>query len=143
MAGGPLMPELRAIAEKCGLGDVMVEAAGPSNEQLQALYSGALAMLFPSLEEGFGWPILEAQACGCPVAIRDRPPMNDVAGGAAILIDPAKRESAARTIAHALEETTRMRADGLRNAATYSVERMLDQCEGLYREVVTATRARR
>jgi glycosyltransferase involved in cell wall biosynthesis len=143
MAGGPMMPELRAIAEKCGLGDALVEAAGPSNEQLQALYSGALAMLFPSLEEGFGWPILEAQACGCPVAIRDRPPMNDVAGGAAILIDPAKPESAAQTIATALEETTRMRADGLRNAASYTAGRMLEQCEWLYREIVTAAHPRR
>jgi glycosyltransferase involved in cell wall biosynthesis len=143
MAGGLMTPELRAIAQKCGLGDALVEAAGPSNEQLQALYSGALAMLFPSLEEGFGWPILEAQACGCPVAIRDRPPMNDVAGGAAILIDPAKPESAARTIATALEERTRICADGLRNAATYTAERMLEQCEGLYREIVAATRPRR
>jgi glycosyltransferase involved in cell wall biosynthesis len=100
-------------------------------------------MLFPSLEEGFGWPILEAQACGCPVAIRDRPPMNDVAGRVAILIDPAKPESAARTIATALEETTRMRADGLRNAASYSAERMLERCEGLYREIVTAAHPQR
>jgi glycosyltransferase involved in cell wall biosynthesis len=142
MAGGPMVPELRAIAEKCCLGDALVEAAGLSNEQLEALYSGAIAMLFPSLEEGFGWPILEAQACACPVAIRDGPPMNAVAGGAAILIDPAKPESAARTIATALEETTtRMRAEGLRNAATYTAERMLEQCEELYRKVVTATRA--
>jgi glycosyltransferase involved in cell wall biosynthesis len=94
-------------------------------------------MLFPSLEEGFGWPILEAQACGCPVATTDRRPMNEVAGGAATLIDPAKPECAARTIAEALKNPAQMRADGLRNAAKYSVERMLEQCEALYREVIT------
>jgi glycosyltransferase involved in cell wall biosynthesis len=115
-----------------------VEAVGLSNEHLQALYSCALATLFPSLEEGFGWPILEAQACGCPVVTTDRRPMNEVAGDAAILINPARPEAAARTIADALRDTTRMRADGLQNAASYTMERMLEQCEALYREVMGA-----
>jgi glycosyltransferase involved in cell wall biosynthesis len=140
MAGGPLLPELRGMAQRHRLGDVLVEAVGLSNKQLEALYSRALATLFPSLEEGFGWPVLEAQACGCPVVTTDRPPMNEVAGGAAILIDPAKPEIAACTIAGALEDTTHMRADGLRNAASYTAERMLEQCEALYREVVNARR---
>jgi glycosyltransferase involved in cell wall biosynthesis len=143
MAGGPLLPELRAIAKKRQLGEAVVEAVGLTNEQLEALYSCALATLFPSLEEGFGWPIVEAQACGCPVVTTDRPPMNEVAGGAAIFIDPAEPERAARTIACALEDTTGMRADGLRNAAAYTPERMLAQCEALYREVVNARRARK
>ena len=50
---------------------------------LQALYSQASAFLFPSLAEGFGWPLIEAQACGCPVITTDEPPMNEVAGDAA------------------------------------------------------------
>jgi glycosyltransferase involved in cell wall biosynthesis len=50
---------------------------------LQALYSFAAAFLFPSLAEGFGWPLLEAQACGCPVITTDEAPMNEVAGPAA------------------------------------------------------------
>jgi glycosyltransferase involved in cell wall biosynthesis len=143
MAGGPLLPELRAVAQKRQLREVLLEAVGLSNEQLNALYSCALATLFPSLEEGFGWPIVEAQACGCPVVITDRPPMNEVAGGAAILIDPAEPKTAACTIACALEDTTGMRADGLRNAASYTTERMLEQCEVLYRDIVNAYRAHR
>jgi glycosyltransferase involved in cell wall biosynthesis len=138
MGGGPVVPELRAIAGKHGVAEALVEAVGLSNERLEALYSGALAMLFPSREEGFGWPILEAQACGCPVVIADRPPMNEVAGGAAILIDPTQPEMAARTIAGALSDATRMRAEGLRNAASYTTQRMLEQCEALYGEVVHA-----
>jgi glycosyltransferase involved in cell wall biosynthesis len=137
MAGGPMKPALRAIAKKHRLDDNVLEAVGLSNAHLQALYSCALALLFPSIEEGFGWPILESQACGCPVVTTDRPPMNDVAGGAAILIDPADPKSAARTIANALEDTTRLRSDGLRNAAFYTAERMLEQCEALYRDVVS------
>jgi len=50
---------------------------------LEALYSVAAAFLFPSLEEGFGWPLIEAQACGCPVITTARPPMSEVAGDAA------------------------------------------------------------
>jgi glycosyltransferase involved in cell wall biosynthesis len=143
MAGGSMNPGLRAIAQKHGLGDAVIEAAGVSNEQLQALYSCALATLFPSLEEGFGWPILEAQACGSPVATTDRRPMNEVAGGAAILIDPAKPDAAARTITEALQDRERVRAEGLRNAASYTMDRMLEQSEALYRDVMTAAQIKR
>lgn len=50
------------------------------SETLQALYSLSSALLFPSLAEGFGWPLIEAQACGCPVVTTDDSPMNEVAG---------------------------------------------------------------
>jgi glycosyltransferase involved in cell wall biosynthesis len=143
MAGGPMLPELRAMAQKHQLCDALIEAVGLSNEQLEALYSRALATLFPSIEEGFGWPIVEAQACGCPVVTTDRPPMNEVAGGAAIVIDPARPEIAACTIASALKDTARMRAEGLRNAASYTTERMLEQCEALYCQVVNAPHMQR
>jgi glycosyltransferase involved in cell wall biosynthesis len=143
MAGSPMKPALRTIAQKHQLDGVLLEAVGLSNDHLQALHSCALALLFPSLEEGFGWPILESQACGCPVVTTDRPPMNNVAGGAAILIDPAKTGESARTIADALQDTTRLRSDGLRNAASYTADRMLEQCEALYREVASVPRSPR
>lgn len=50
------------------------------NRSLQAAYSLAQAFLFPSLAEGFGWPLVEAQACGCPVITTAEAPMNEVAG---------------------------------------------------------------
>jgi len=53
---------------------------------LQALYSGARAFLFPSLAEGFGWPLVEAQACGCPVLTTDEAPMNEIAGRGAFYV---------------------------------------------------------
>ncbi len=137
MAGGAVTSELRALAKQHRLDDALIEIVGPSNEQLQALYSGALATLFPSLEEGFGWPIVESQACGCPVVIADRPPMNEVAGGAAILIDPADPATAASRIAEALTEPAELRESGLRNAATFSATTMLDACDALYRAAIT------
>jgi glycosyltransferase involved in cell wall biosynthesis len=130
-----MTPELEAAAQQYGVREAILALPGPTNQQLQALYSGALAMLFPSREEGFGWPIVEAQACGCPVAITDRRPMNEVAGGAAILINPDDPRSAGQRIADALEDTARLRATGQQNAARYSADRMLEQCEILYRGI--------
>ncbi|MCY1550700.1 D-inositol-3-phosphate glycosyltransferase [compost metagenome] len=53
---------------------------GIDHALLQAAYSLARAFLFPSLAEGFGWPIVEAQACGCPVITTDDAPMNEIGG---------------------------------------------------------------
>src|SRR5260221_1639689 len=57
-----------------------------TDEQLQLAYSGASLLLFPSLAEGFGWPIVEAMASGCPVITTNEAPMTEVAGAAAFLI---------------------------------------------------------
>jgi len=56
------------------------------NRTLQAAYSHARALLFPSLEEGFGWPLIEAAACGCPVLTTSHPPMSEIAGPGAAYI---------------------------------------------------------
>ncbi|SDT86100.1 Glycosyltransferase involved in cell wall bisynthesis [Verrucomicrobium sp. GAS474] len=58
------------------------------DEILSALYTGAEALLFPSLEEGFGVPLTEALACGCPIVTSNRPPMSTVTGGNALLGNP-------------------------------------------------------
>lgn len=137
MAGGPMTARLRAMAQQREVQDAIVPIEGARNEELQALYSGALATLFPSLEEGFGWPILEAQACGCPVAIADRPPMNEVAGGAAIFIDAGDPASAAKRIEAVLSDSAELRADGLHNAGARTLHMMLDSYEALYERIIT------
>ena len=135
MAGGAMTAELESAARHYGVREYILAIPGPTNQQLQALYSGALAMLFPSREEGFGWPIVEAQACGCPVAIADRRPMNEIAGGAAILIDPADPRSAGQTIVAALKNPDQLRVAGLQNASQYTMDHMLDRCEALYHKI--------
>jgi glycosyltransferase involved in cell wall biosynthesis len=60
------------------------------NKTLQAAYSLARVLLFPSLDEGFGWPIIEAQACGCPVMTSDAAPMNEVGGPHSIYLPVLK-----------------------------------------------------
>ncbi|OXA88976.1 glycosyltransferase [Flavobacterium hercynium] len=58
-----------------------------SDEYINTAYSGAVCLLFPSLDEGFGWPIIEAMASGCPVITTNRSPMNEIGGSAAFYID--------------------------------------------------------
>ncbi len=78
------------------------------DEDLAGLYSGALALVFPSLFEGFGFPALEAMACGTPVICSNTSSLPEVAGGAALLVDPLDGQALLRAM-------TRMQAEpGLR-----------------------------
>ncbi len=97
-----------------------------NNEDLCAFYSIADALLFPSLEEGFGWPIIEAQACGCPVITSNRRAMAEIAGEAALFIDPEDPESAAASIARRWSELAELRSIGLRNVRRFSTPQMID-----------------
>jgi glycosyltransferase involved in cell wall biosynthesis len=135
MAGPALPLALRKAAQ--ALDGTVVECIAPTDEQLRALYTGALALLFPSLAEGFGWPILEAQACACPVITSDRSPMTEIAGNTAILINPEDAESAAATIASRIGELDTLRKQGLANVRAYSPENMADRWCEIYRELVS------
>ena len=85
---GWLSDDIYKLPKKLGIENRVKFLGYVPDEQLPALYSGAEALLFPSLFEGFGLPILEAQACGCPVITSNLSSMPEVAGDAAILVDP-------------------------------------------------------
>lgn len=138
MAGRPLTQPMRLFIVEHGMGKDVIEVQNCSNETLRALYSVAEALLFPSLYEGFGWPIIEAQACDCPVFTSNRAPMSEIAGAGAVLIDPTHpAEAAARVLEH-LPDRERLVAAGRENVAQYSTERMLTgyigEYEALYRK---------
>jgi glycosyltransferase involved in cell wall biosynthesis len=65
-------------------------------KDLPKLYSGAKLLLFPSLLEGFGLPIVEAMACGCPVVTSNRNPMQELVGPEQLTIDPLNPDEIAR-----------------------------------------------
>jgi glycosyltransferase involved in cell wall biosynthesis len=125
MVGKPFTPELRGLVEGGGLGGTVVDLTALSNEDLRALYSLAEGLLFPSLEEGFGWPIVEAQACGCPVFTSNRLPMSEVGGEAAVYFDPCDAVGASEAIAGGFDQRSRMVEQGLKNAARFGADRML------------------
>lgn len=101
-----------------------------------ALFRRAVALLFPSIVEGFGLPIVEAQTLGCPVVTSNRPPMNEIAGEAAILIDPDDEAGAARTIAEGLDRLPELAIAGSRNAERYTFARMIDETMELYERLL-------
>ncbi|WP_280571300.1 glycosyltransferase family 1 protein, partial [Chromohalobacter sp. 296-RDG] len=77
---------------------------------LPSLYKGARGLLFPSLYEGFGLPVLEAMACGTPVLTSNVTSLPEVAGDAALLVDPARIEEIASGIEQ-LENDKQLRAE--------------------------------
>lgn len=145
LAGPPLTPELHSLAAELGITDRLVAVVRPDNAELEALYNGALATLFPSRYEGFGWPILEAQACGCPVICSDREPMREVAAGAAILCDPDDFAAFGRAVLELSSRPDR-RAElarlGGENLRRYSRSLMISQYVALYEEILSARGAR-
>lgn len=122
MAGKPWTDDLRIAAETSGLADNFRSIENPTNEDLRALYSVAVALIFPSLEEGYGLPVAEAQACGCPVFTTDQKPMTEVGGNAARYFDPSKPDEAAATILRHINDLPRMREQGLVNARRFAPE---------------------
>ena len=112
-----------------------------SNEELCSLYSDAQLLLFPSLEEGFGWPLIEAQASGCRVVTRRKAPMTEVAGESAIYLDDARDACAgAQLVAKALQEPLEQRTEritkGIDNAAKFSAQEMVREYIALYRSLI-------
>jgi glycosyltransferase involved in cell wall biosynthesis len=140
-AGQPLTAELHALASELKIADRVVEVVKPSNETLEALYNRALALLFPSRFEGFGWPVLEAQACGCPVICSDRAPLPEVAGGAALFCgadDVEGQADAILTLSHSAEMCADLRRRGQVNAARFSRAAMIERFGSLYRRLAAA-----
>ncbi len=101
----------------------------PDND-LRAIYSGAKALVYPSLYEGFGLPIVEAMACNCPVICSNAASMPEVAGDAAILIDPARSDELAHaieTIVHDTDKRNDLVKTGAQRAAGFTWEKTARQ----------------
>ena len=135
MVGKPFTNQMRQFIQGNSLESQVKELIAVENEDLCALYSSATALVFPSLQEGFGWPIAEAQACGCPVFTSDRAPMTEVGGDAAIYINPDRPEQAAREIARKLPNVSKLKQAGLINVRRFTSQRMLESYVELYQEI--------
>jgi glycosyltransferase involved in cell wall biosynthesis len=126
-AGAAIDDELRVRARELGLEDRLVAVTGPDHTTLVALYSACDAFVFPSFSEGFGWPLIEAQACGAPVIASDVEPMPEVSGGAALHAPPTDAAAFARALLTLQQGDTR--ADyvqrGLTNATRFAPETIM------------------
>jgi glycosyltransferase involved in cell wall biosynthesis len=138
--GAPLTDELLRQATTLGVVHRVFAAAELTEPELAAVYQLAHALVYPSICEGFGWPIIEAQACGCPVVCSDRTSLPEVAGDGA-LVFPIENEAAMAEAIIALQDgETRGRAvqHGFGNVGRFSNDRMCEQYTALYSKVVAA-----
>jgi alpha-1,3-rhamnosyl/mannosyltransferase len=109
-----------------------------NEESLACLYSSALALVFPSLYEGFGLPVIEAMACGCPVICSNAASLPEVAGDAALLIDPHNVDELAGAIDRVVDDSA-LRNDlirkGTERASQFSWKRTAKETLAVFRSV--------
>jgi glycosyltransferase involved in cell wall biosynthesis len=120
LAGGPGKP---SEGGQAGPGQRNRNLGYVDEADLAGLYAGAEAFLYPSLDEGFGLPVLEAMACGTPVIASSAGAIPSVAGGAALLVDPYDVDLIAQAICQVLTDPNchaELRARGLVRAALFS-----------------------
>ena len=138
MVGPNWTEEMKRFVQDKDLAGSVVEALGVGSKELMELYCNASALIFPSYEEGFGWPVLEAQACGCPVITTGKPPMTEVAGEAAIFIDLNEPDRASDAISAAIQNGEALRIAGFRNLERFNEAKVAAQYMELY-EAIAAT----
>ena len=110
-----------------------------SISELELLYNSAQLLLYPSLYEGFGLPILDAQACGCPVVTSNVSAMPEVARKGAILVDPYSTEDIIRGISEVREVREKLIKRGLENVKRFSWEKAAQQTAQIYRTLVNSS----
>jgi glycosyltransferase involved in cell wall biosynthesis len=138
------LASLHSLAAELGISGDVVFVGGVPLEETVSFYRAADAFVYPSLNETFGLPLLEAMACGCPVVTSDTSAMPETAGGAAVLADPKEPASIARAIVEAAgPQRDRLRDLGLRRASQFTWAATGAATLDVYREVTERRRERR
>jgi len=130
--------DLRETGRSLGMNDYIFCIGKIPQEDLRLLYSHADVFVFPSLYEGFGFPVLEAMACGVPVVTSNATALPEVAGDAAILVDPTNDEALGQAIVHVLEDSAisgSLQAKGLQWVKQFTWERAARQTLHVYQEL--------
>lgn len=133
---GPEDSATSHTAARAGVADRVRYLGTLSDAELAAAYSGARALLLPSLYEGFGLPLVEAMATGCPVLTSNSTALAEIGGSAALTVDPRSTDSIADGIDSLCFDASlrqRLRAAGFKRAADFN----WDQCAARYWQVVT------
>jgi glycosyltransferase involved in cell wall biosynthesis len=129
-ASTPYEEELRAEALRLGQGHAVTFPGYVDSSDLEGLYAAASAFVFPSLNEGFGLPVLEAMARGVPVVTSAVSSLPEVAGDAALLVDPASVGEIAAAIIRVLTEPAlreRLVAAGRRRPGEFTWQRAAEE----------------
>jgi glycosyltransferase involved in cell wall biosynthesis len=130
--------DYRETAGRLGLTSLVRCPGRMSRRDLRVLYSYADIFVFPSLYEGFGMPVLEAMACGAPVITSATSALPEVAGDAAVLVNPEDADALSRAIAEVLEDRgrrERLRGSGFARARTFTWHDAAARTHALYRRL--------
>ena len=132
---GPERKNLKRIRQaSLGFNLFVIGQPYVEHQDLPALYSGALGLVYASLYEGFGLPILEAMACGCPVVTSNISSMPEVAGRAAVLVDPLSVEDIKRGIKKMIKEKEKLVKLGFKRVGNFSWQKTARQTLDVYKE---------
>ncbi len=142
---GPIRDEkygaaLHALVAELGIGDDVVFTGGVPLDETVRFYRAADVFVYPSFNETFGLPILEAMACGCPVVTSATSAMPETAAGAAVLASPGDPASIARAIGEAIGGRDRLRDAGLRRAGQFTWGATAASTLDVYREAAESRR---
>ncbi len=144
-AGEALNETLLQLARQLKVEDRIVQVVKPNVSILEALYNRARVLIFPSRYEGFGWPPIEAQACGCPVVASDIPPVAEVLRSSAALhrLDDESGMAASILRLHTDQDyRDQMSQLGLENVRSrFQTSRMMDEYLSIYRELTRTSRS--
>lgn len=133
---GPQMP-LKMLLDGDSHGIIFTGVV--PEDHLLVLLSGAMVSLYPSLYEGFGLPVLESMACGIPVITSNRGSLPEVAGGAALIVNPEDVDEMAVAIIALLKDESlqqRLKVLGKRRASEFTWKKAAEATLSLYRELV-------
>jgi glycosyltransferase involved in cell wall biosynthesis len=131
--------EVHAKARSMGLNGRVKFLGYVPREDLPALYSGATAFVYPSLLEGFGLPVIEAMACGAPVITSDGSALKEVAGDAAVLVNPESVGDITDALVRVAEnegERAELSKRGLARAAQFSWTKTAELTLDAYRQAI-------
>jgi glycosyltransferase involved in cell wall biosynthesis len=140
-ASSPKAERVHATVKRLNLSGAVHFPGYVADEDLPAIYNGADLLVFPSLYEGFGLPVLEAMACGTPVVTSNVSSLPEVAGEAALLVNPHNVEEIAGAMRRALEDADlaqALRQRGLDRARLFRWERTARETVEVYRRVLGA-----
>jgi glycosyltransferase involved in cell wall biosynthesis len=132
-------PEVRQLIATENLAGHIDGPGYVSGDELRAAYQSADVFVLPSLYEGFGLPVLEAMACGTPVVCSRRASLPEVAGDAALLVDPENIDElthAIQTILHDPAQAATLRRKGLARAAGFSWDRTARNTLRVYQQLM-------
>jgi glycosyltransferase involved in cell wall biosynthesis len=148
LIGASPNPKLAEAIASSDYKDNIYTLSGKDDDFVKQAYIGASVFLFPSINEGFGWPIAEAMASGGVVITTGATPMNEVGGDAAIYIPRLTKNNAVLWKAEAAEKLNvfltltpgqqdEIRLKGIENAKRFSLDAALNQIEDIYKKIIT------